>query len=75
VDFTRTGDSYGALWWLNKSGRQPHVPEDAFACEGYEGQYIWVVPSKSLVLVRLALENGRKLDPDKFVPAVVGALR
>jgi len=28
-----------------------------------------------LGLVRLALENGRKLDPDKFVPAVVGALR
>jgi hypothetical protein len=75
VDFTRTGDSYGALWWLNKSRRHPHIPEDAFACEGYEGQYIWVVPSKELVLVRLALENGRKLDPDKFVPAVVGALR
>ena len=75
VDFTRTGDSYGALWWLNKSRRHPHMPEDAFACEGYEGQYIWVVPSKELVLVRLALENGRKLDPDKFVPAVVRALR
>jgi len=25
--------------------------------------------------VRLALENGRKLDPDVFVPAVAGALR
>jgi CubicO group peptidase (beta-lactamase class C family) len=75
VDFTRTGDSYGALWWLNKSGRHPHMPEDCFACEGYEGQYIWVIPSKDLVLVRLAMEKGRRLDPDKFVPAVVGALR
>jgi CubicO group peptidase (beta-lactamase class C family) len=75
VDFTRDGDSYGALWWLNRNRRHPHIPEDAFGCEGYEGQYIWVIPSKDLVLVRLALENGRKLDPDVFVPAVAGALR
>jgi hypothetical protein len=25
--------------------------------------------------VRMALENGRKLDPDVFVPALVGAMR
>ncbi|HET6252792.1 MAG TPA: serine hydrolase [Puia sp.] len=75
VNFTRTGEEYGALWWLNRGGRHPHVPKDCYACEGYEGQYIWVIPSKDLVVVRMALENGRKLDPDKFVPAVAGAIR
>jgi CubicO group peptidase (beta-lactamase class C family) len=80
VDFTQTGDSasgnsYGALWWLNKGLRHPKLPEDCYSCEGYEGQYIWVIPSKDLVVVRLACEHGRRLDPNVFVPAVMGALR
>ena len=37
---------YGAHWWL--------WPElDAFACQGYEGQRIVVVPKKNAVVVRL----------------------
>ena len=80
VNFTQTGDSasgnsYGALWWLNKGLRHPKLPADCYSCEGYEGQYIWVIPSKDLVVVRMACEHGRKLDPDAFVPAVMGALR
>jgi CubicO group peptidase (beta-lactamase class C family) len=75
VDYTRTGDFYGALWWLNKSGRHPQIPEDCYSCEGYEGQYIWVLPSKDLVVVRLAMEHGTRLDPNEFVPAVIGALQ
>jgi len=63
VRFTREGDRYGALWWLN-NGRWPHVSADAFSCEGYEGQYLWVIPSRKLVIVRLALE---KLDVDKVL--------
>jgi hypothetical protein len=59
VKFTRTGEGYGALWWLNNQGRWPDVPADCFLCEGYEGQYIWVIPSRKLVVVRLALQRGR----------------
>lgn len=85
VDFTRTGESYGALWWLNNgageagTGEGPRrhlkIPGDCFSCEGYEGQFVWVIPSKDLVLVRLAEQHGRRLKPDVFVPAVLGALR
>jgi CubicO group peptidase (beta-lactamase class C family) len=75
VEFTRRGEEYGALWWLNRNGRHPHIPKDCYGCEGYEGQYIWVIPSDGLVVVRMALENGRKLDPDEFVPAVVRAMK
>jgi CubicO group peptidase (beta-lactamase class C family) len=63
------------MWWLNRAGRYPDVPVDCFACEGYEGQYIWVIPSKDLVIVRLARETGRRLDPDRFVQGVVAAMR
>src|SRR6185312_8605056 len=45
VNYTRSGEGYGAQWWLNRSKRYPHIPADCMACEGYEGQYIWVIPS------------------------------
>lgn len=80
VDYTKKGTLYGALWWLNKKRtdghrRFPAIPEDCFSCEGYEGQYLWVIPSKELVIVRLAMEHGRRLNPNVFVPAVLAALR
>ena len=75
VKWTTTGGSYGALWWLNRDRRHPHIPEDCFGCEGHEGQYIWVVPSRDLVVVRMALEHGRRLDPDRFLPEVIAALK
>ncbi|HEV3412553.1 MAG TPA: serine hydrolase [Puia sp.] len=75
VEFTRRGEEYGALWWLNRNGRHPHIPRDCYGCEGHEGQYIWVIPSMDLVVVRMALEGGEKLDPDEFVAAVVGAVK
>ena len=78
VRWTTTGDSYGGMWWLNHgpagSRRHPELPEDCYACEGYEGQYLWVIPSKGLVIVRLACEHGSKLNPDTFVPEVLRAL-
>ena len=79
VKWTTTGASYGALWWLNKeeggARRHPQLPVDCYACEGYEGQYVWVVPGSDLVVVRLAREHGRKLNPDDFLPAVIKALQ
>ncbi len=75
VDFTRSGEGYGAQWWLNRGGRFPHMERDCYWCEGYEGQFIWVIPSKALVVVRMALEGGGRLDPDRFVPAVTAAMR
>lgn len=82
VDYTRKGRKYGALWWLNGSGapgeagdrRYPGVPADCFSCEGYEGQHIWVIPSKDLVVVRLAMEHGRRLKAGAFLQAIIKAL-
>lgn len=87
VEFTTTASnaisskkegSYGAHWWLNSptennDQRHPSVPADCFFAKGYEGQYIWVIPSKKLVVVRLASEKGNQLDPNVFLPAVIKA--
>ena len=80
VKWTTTGVSYGALWWLNRGDgdgrrRYPHMPADCYMCEGYEGQYLWVVPSSDLVVVRLAAEHGQRLKPDEFLPGVIDALK
>ena len=69
VDFARrphegTGSNvYGAGWWITPpEGEEPTHPQsaksapyDAYHAGGNEGQTIWVVPSKDLVIVRLGL--------------------
>ncbi|GEO07913.1 serine hydrolase domain-containing protein [Segetibacter aerophilus] len=77
---TKKEGSYGAQWWLNKATihapkKYPLVPDDCFRCQGYEGQYVWVIPSEKLVVVRLALEKGNELDPNTFLPAVISACK
>lgn len=80
VDFATTAhpgtdtNVYGAGWWITPDeGETPthsqsaiSGPHDAFHAGGNEGQTIWVVPSKDLVIVRLGLmtnapENWRAL--------------
>ena len=68
VDFARTktpasnANIYGAGWWITAYGAErTHAqnattpPWDAFHAGGHEGQTIWVVPSRDLVIVRLGL--------------------
>lgn len=76
VRYTRTGRGYGALWWLNDGERRyPGVPADCFSCEGFEGQYIWIIPSRDLVVVRMAMEHGPRLKASAFLQAVIRALK
>ncbi len=68
VDFARlpgpapNTNVYGAGWWIiPPEGPLTHrqnadsEPRDAFHAGGHEGQTIWVVPSRDLVIVRLGL--------------------
>ncbi|MBS1557826.1 MAG: serine hydrolase [Bacteroidetes bacterium] len=72
---------YGAQWWtnagekINQANRTyPNVPADCFQAEGFEGQYIFVVPSKKLVVVRLGLTKTDDFDMNQLVSGIISAL-
>ena len=55
----RTGRQYGGQWWLVPDDRHD-VPKDAYATAGNRGQYVVVVPSRRLVIVRRGLDFGKQ---------------
>ena len=68
VDYSVTPASdsqggYGAFFWLNQNKSCPDVPEDMFSCQGHDGQEIYIIPSKDLVVVIL----GYSPKPDRVI--------
>jgi hypothetical protein len=72
------GGGYGAHWWLKLArppGRPPaRLPPDAFHAAGHGGQYVSVVPSHALVVVRLghAVDEGA-WDQEAFLARIIWA--
>jgi CubicO group peptidase (beta-lactamase class C family) len=71
---------YGAHFWLRLSpgyrcGESRPLPADAFHAIGYEGQFITIIPSRELVLVRLGLTRYPcAWDQQRFVHLVLASL-
>ncbi|MFW6200966.1 MAG: serine hydrolase domain-containing protein, partial [Gemmatimonadota bacterium] len=67
IEFVRTpapataerGSFYGGQWWLVPDDRTD-VPADAYSTAGNRGQFVIVVPSHDLVIVRRGLDWGRQ---------------
>ena len=67
---------YGAQFWLNKSGYElPNAPKDIFYADGYQGQRIYIIPSKKLVIVRFGISKKGEFDYDHFVCSIINALK
>ena len=68
VEYTTTPASdskggYGACFWLNRGKTYPSAPEDMYSCQGHDGQMIFIIPSKELVVVVL----GYSPKPDRVI--------
>ena len=73
--------NYGYQFWLNGSEEKnparrkyPDAPADMFYCDGFGYQFIYIIPSKKLVIVRLGLTLDRSFDENKFLKDVIGSI-
>lgn len=76
IDFTKTqvSDSkgkYGAHFWLNQNGSQyPDAPFDMYNADGFLGQYVFVIPSHDVVIVRMG--TGKTgFDENTFLKSIL----
>ncbi|WP_281299795.1 MULTISPECIES: serine hydrolase [unclassified Iodidimonas] len=67
---------YGAQWWLYNE-RFPDIPNDSFAALGNRGQYLVVIPSRNLVIIRRGYDpaRGDRFKLDVFIRDVLAAIK
>lgn len=67
---------YGSFFWLNRSKRLPSAPEDMYACDGHDGQHIYILPTQELVVVVLGYSPTSKggMDTDRLLKDILGAI-
>jgi CubicO group peptidase (beta-lactamase class C family) len=76
-----TRREYGAQIWLNRGEKgtgenkeYPGVPEEAIIFDGFEKNYVVIVPSKDLVIVRLGVTHNRNFSLANLVNGVMAIL-
>jgi CubicO group peptidase (beta-lactamase class C family) len=70
----KTGNFYGGQWWLVPDDRTD-VPNDVYSTAGNRGQYVIVVPSHDVVIVRRGLDYGKQgFDPLDLTREVLKAI-
>lgn len=81
VDATEEA-GYAAGWWANQmpGGRLvvPTLPADTYWASGHDGQWIYIVPSSDLVVVRLGFSptlSGEPLRANSAVARLIDAVR
>ncbi|MES2441574.1 MAG: serine hydrolase [Pseudomonadota bacterium] len=69
-----TGPGYGATMWL--FGPAQGLPEGSYAAQGNRGQFVMVIPSRRLVIVRRGEDPGAaRFDIARFTADVLAALK
>jgi CubicO group peptidase (beta-lactamase class C family) len=69
-----SGYGYGATFWTFPAAAG--LPPDAYVAQGNRGQYLAIVPSRRIVIVRRGYDGpGTAFDPAPFVRDLLSALR
>ncbi|KAA1246271.1 serine hydrolase [Aquimarina sp. RZ0] len=71
---TSNGD-YGGHFWLNAGGFYPDAPIDMFSANGFQGQRVFIIPSKDLVIVRFGLIGDAGVDFNFFLKQITTAIK
>jgi CubicO group peptidase (beta-lactamase class C family) len=66
---------YGSFFWLNMSNDYPDVPKDLFMCRGHDGQYIYIIPSLELVVVRTGFSKKDDFNQKQFLASIVKCIQ
>jgi len=63
---------YGAFFWLNLSNEYPSAPKDMFSAEGHDGQQIFIIPSKEMVIVVVGYSpRSHSMDFDRLLADIL----
>lgn len=71
---------YGSFFYLNQSKDTTsplyfnNIPSDAIMCNGHDGQRIYMIPSKDLVVVRTGFSKGDDFDFNGFMGDVLQSI-
>ncbi|NNE77794.1 MAG: serine hydrolase [Pricia sp.] len=65
---------YGGHFWLNAGGKYPDVPKDMYSANGFQGQRVFIIPSKDLVVVRTGLAEEPDFDMNAFLGGIIKAI-
>ena len=63
--------TYGGHFWLNANGKFPDVPRDMYSANGYQGQRVFIIPSKDLVVVRTGLAEEPDFNINNFLKKII----
>lgn len=67
--------TYGAHFWLNAEGKYPDIPRDLFSANGFQGQRVFIIPSKDLVVVRTGLMEQSDEQFNKLLVEIIQSIR
>lgn len=72
VDYVTTptensNGEYGGHFWLNAGGYYQNAPLDMFSANGFQGQRVFIIPSKDLVIVRMGLAGDEFFNFNQFL--------
>ncbi len=66
---------YGAQFWLPTKEEYPTAPTDMYFADGFQGQRIFIIPSKDIVIVRLGLTRFEQPNYDALISDVLKSIK
>ena len=67
--------TYGAHFWLNAEGKYPDISRDLYSVNGFQGQRVFIIPSKDLVVVRTGIEEQTDEQFNTLLKEIIQSIR